>query len=58
MSWTGAEYSEPYGKAEITIGCGVNFDANIAFYTRNGAVIGMSLLGPQQTNNLLRRKTD
>ncbi|TRX93641.1 hypothetical protein FHL15_005613 [Xylaria flabelliformis] len=40
MSWTGAEYSEPYGKAGITIGCGVNFDENIAFYTRNGAVIG------------------
>ncbi|KAJ8111383.1 hypothetical protein ONZ43_g5633 [Nemania bipapillata] len=36
----GAKYDKPYGEAGITIGCGVNFDTNTAFYTRNGVIIG------------------
>ncbi|KAI1264423.1 concanavalin A-like lectin/glucanase domain-containing protein [Xylariaceae sp. FL1019] len=35
-------YHEPYGKAGVTIGCGVNFDKNIAFYTRNNVVLGQA----------------
>jgi hypothetical protein len=35
----GAKYSDPYVAGEV-IGCGVNFERNIAFYTRAGQVIG------------------
>ncbi|KAI0410305.1 ankyrin repeat-containing domain protein [Xylaria grammica] len=40
MFWRGEEYGRPYREAGVTIGCGVNFDTNTSFYTRNGVVMG------------------
>lgn len=42
VAWTGMEYHKPYGEVGVTIGCGVNFAENTAFYTRDGSVIGRS----------------
>jgi len=39
---TGRGYHIPYGRKNVTIGCGVNFDKNTAFYTRDGVLIGMN----------------
>jgi acetyltransferase-like isoleucine patch superfamily enzyme len=38
--WEGIGYHKPYGEKNVTIGCGVNFAKNTAFYTRGGTVIG------------------
>ncbi|KAK6192984.1 hypothetical protein LQW54_012929 [Pestalotiopsis sp. IQ-011] len=38
-SWRGIRYHEPW-EGVATIGCGVNFGTNMAFYTMNGALIG------------------
>ena len=38
-SGKGAEYGPEYGKGDV-IGCGVNFDEKIAFFTKNGSVLG------------------
>ncbi|GAP87168.2 putative ankyrin repeat-containing domain protein [Rosellinia necatrix] len=40
LTWKGVEYHMNYMEAGVTIGCGVNFRENTAFYTRNGVVIG------------------
>ncbi|KAK0618010.1 ankyrin repeat-containing domain protein [Bombardia bombarda] len=37
--YDGNEYDSPYGEVNVTIGCGVNFAKNTAFYTKNGNVI-------------------
>lgn len=36
---TKSEYGESYGRGDV-IGCGMNFNKNIAFFTKNGTVIG------------------
>jgi Ran-binding protein 9/10 len=38
----GKSYHIPYGRKNVNIGCGVNFNTNTAFYTRDGVVIGMN----------------
>ena len=40
----GTEYGDPYEKSD-TIGCGVNFDKETAFLTKNGELIGETFLG-------------
>jgi hypothetical protein len=47
LSWKGVEYHAPYVKKaekskKVTIGCGVNFAQNTAFYTKDGLLIGES----------------
>ena len=38
----GDPYGDPYGEGD-TIGCGVNFKENTAFFTKNGRIVGTFL---------------
>lgn len=43
QSGSGTSYSDTYTEGDV-IGCGVNFERKIAFYTRNGKIIGTCVM--------------